>query len=193
MVATTFIGSKVAGVAYICYPATCYLLPTGCLLPMLWKARINNSNNQKGCNVMAPTNDQKEKFIDLRARGYSFDKIAPEIGVSKPTLLKWQEEFKREIANLEFIDFQTLLEQHRLNRRARFEETASLLEKVNKAIEGKDLNSERLKDLLKMKEGLEESLGKLKRGSIAYTGIIEKEDTFLPLDGEETEITLNLD
>ena len=142
---------------------------------------------------MAPTNDQKEKFIDLRARGYSFDKIAPEIGVSKPTLLKWQEEFKREIANLEFIDFQTLLEQHRLNRRARFEETASLLEKVNKAIEGKDLNSERLKDLLKMKEGLEESLGKLKRGSIAYTGIIEKEDTFLPLDGEETEITLNLD
>jgi len=140
---------------------------------------------------MAPTKDEQEKFIELRARGYSFDKIATEIGVSKPTLIKWQEEFSKEIANLEFIDFQSILERHRLNRRARFEETASLLEKVNKAIDGKGLCVERLKDLLKMKETLEESLEKLKRESTAYTGV--KESTFPDFGIKTQEKTLKLD
>jgi transposase-like protein len=40
----------------------------------------------------------KEKFIQLRAKGFSFDKIAKEISTSKPTLLKWSEEFEGEIA-----------------------------------------------------------------------------------------------
>jgi transposase len=140
---------------------------------------------------MAPTKDEQEKFIELRARGYSFDKIATEIGVSKPTLIKWQEEFSKEIANLEFIDFQSILEQHRLNRRARVEEIASQLEKVIKAIEAKDLSTESLKDLLKMKDGLEESLEKMKRGSIAYTGV--KESTFPDFGIKTQEKTLKLD
>jgi transposase len=33
--------------------------------------------------------DQKEQFIELRAKGVSYDEIAKEIGVSKPTLIKW--------------------------------------------------------------------------------------------------------
>jgi transposase len=141
---------------------------------------------------MAPTKDEQEKFIELRARGYSFDKIAAEIGVSKPTLLKWQDEFKKEIATIEFTESQALLENHRLNRRARIESTASQLEKVIKAIEAKDLSTESLKDLLKMKDGLEESLEKLKTGSIAYTGIIEHTNILKCFD-EATEKTLKLD
>ena len=39
----------------------------------------------------------KEKFIQLRAKGLSFDKIAKQIKISKPTLLKWSEEFEKEI------------------------------------------------------------------------------------------------
>ena len=45
----------------------------------------------------------KEKFIELRARGLSFNKIAEEIEVSKPTLLKWSSEFSEEIANRRFL------------------------------------------------------------------------------------------
>ena len=47
---------------------------------------------------------QKEKFIQLRAKGLSFDKISKEINTSKPTLLKWSEELEGEIANLAYLE-----------------------------------------------------------------------------------------
>jgi len=119
---------------------------------------------------MAHTQEEQERFIELRAKGFSFEKIAAEIGVSKPTLIKWQVEFDKQIANIEFIEVQALLEQHRLNRRAKIEETAIQLEKVIKAIEDKDLNNESLKDLLRMKFDLEETLEKHTGVCKAYTG-----------------------
>jgi hypothetical protein len=42
----------------------------------------------------------KAQFIDLRARGWSYDKIARHTGISKPTLLKWGREFADDIENL---------------------------------------------------------------------------------------------
>lgn len=39
----------------------------------------------------------KENFIRLRAEGFSFDKIAAEMGISKPTLIKWNQEFSKEV------------------------------------------------------------------------------------------------
>ncbi len=38
-----------------------------------------------------------EKFIELRALGYTFDEIVSEIKVSKPTLIKWGKEYKNQI------------------------------------------------------------------------------------------------
>jgi transposase len=29
------------------------------------------------------------RFIFLRSQGWSYDRITPELGVSKPTLIKW--------------------------------------------------------------------------------------------------------
>lgn len=41
--------------------------------------------------------DKIESFIELRAHGKTYDEITAEIGVSKPTLVKWNREFKGEI------------------------------------------------------------------------------------------------
>jgi hypothetical protein len=38
-----------------------------------------------------------EKFIELRALGYTFDEIVIELKVSKPTLIKWGKEYETHI------------------------------------------------------------------------------------------------
>lgn len=40
----------------------------------------------------------------------SFVKISPEIGVSKPTLIKWNQEFDKEIENRRFLAAEELIE-----------------------------------------------------------------------------------
>lgn len=38
------------------------------------------------------SNSEREKFVDLRANGIFYDKISQEMGISKPTLIKWGKE-----------------------------------------------------------------------------------------------------
>ena len=38
-----------------------------------------------------------ERFIELRSEGNTFDEIAEVLKVSKPTLIKWSREYKKEI------------------------------------------------------------------------------------------------
>ena len=52
---------------------------------------------------MAKTTEEIEKFIELRAQGFSFDKIAEEIGTSKPTLLKWSSQYGRELEQAQYF------------------------------------------------------------------------------------------
>ena len=46
----------------------------------------------------------KERFIELRAKGWSFDKIAKEIGKAKQTLIDWSKELQDEIANRKALE-----------------------------------------------------------------------------------------
>ncbi len=41
--------------------------------------------------------EKKQQFIELRAVGISFEKISKQIGVSKPTLIKWNPELQPQI------------------------------------------------------------------------------------------------
>ena len=50
-----------------------------------------------GANMKTIT--EKNEFIELRSKGLSYNKIAEKMKVSKPTLLKWGQEFKRHIRN----------------------------------------------------------------------------------------------
>ena len=46
------------------------------------------------------TEETKNRFIELRALGLSYDKIAAETGVNKRTLMEWNREFADEIHDL---------------------------------------------------------------------------------------------
>ena len=54
--------------------------------------------------------DIKERFIELRAKGYSFEKIAKELGKAKQTLIDWSKELQDEIANVKALELEALYE-----------------------------------------------------------------------------------
>jgi hypothetical protein len=65
--------------------------------------------------------------VILRGQGKSFEAIAQELGISKPTLLKWQGELFDQIKEQEFYEVQQLTEMYQVTRRERFETIAKLL------------------------------------------------------------------
>lgn len=70
---------------------------------------------------------EAEKFIELRAKGFSFDKIAEETGISKPTLLKWNKEYMEHIEEAQYFELQNLLFQYGVMRRNRIEVISEML------------------------------------------------------------------
>jgi len=76
---------------------------------------------------MTKTIEEAEKFIELRAKGLSFDKIAEETGVSKPTLLKWNKVYMEHIEEAQYFELQNLLFQYGVMRRNRIEVISEML------------------------------------------------------------------
>ena len=60
------------------------------------------------------TTELREKFIQLRAKGWSFDKIAKELGKAKQTLINWSKELQDEIANRKALELEALYESYYL-------------------------------------------------------------------------------
>lgn len=56
------------------------------------------------------------KFIELRAFGCIMLKISNEIGVSKPTLIKWLKKFENEIENTRSIEIESIKEKFNVSR-----------------------------------------------------------------------------
>ena len=65
--------------------------------------------------------ETKERFIELRAKGWSFDKIAKEIGKAKQTLIDWSKELQDEIANRKALELEALYESYYLMRENRLQ------------------------------------------------------------------------
>ena len=86
------------------------------------------------------TLETKNKFIELRAKGYSFDKIAKELGIAKQTLIDWSKEFKNQIANLKAFELEVLQEKYFLSKKNRLETFGSLLGSIKKEIINRDLS-----------------------------------------------------
>ena len=135
----------------------------------------------------------KEKFIDMRMEGCSFDKIAKELNNSKITLIQWNKELKKEISNLEFLKYQGLLEKHKLTQTAKVEYLMEAIEKVKRALQEKDYNKLSVRDLVKLLEKLENDLKQETQNIKYYTGdFIKIDSTLTSLFGTEEEITIDL-
>lgn len=82
----------------------------------------------------------KEKFIELRAKSWSFDKIAKELGKAKQTLIDWSKELQDEIANRKALELEALYEKYFLLRESRLQTFGAMLTKIKKEIERRDLS-----------------------------------------------------
>lgn len=74
--------------------------------------------------------EEKQKFVQLRAVGMSFDRIAQETGISKPTLLKFQAELKEEIQEQQYYELENIVNHFSVERRNRFQAMACLLSRA---------------------------------------------------------------
>ena len=134
-------------------------------------------------------NDKQKKFLILRADGLSFDKIAKELKVSKPTLIQWSRLFQEDIQDLQFQDMRDLKEQYSYDKKSQYEELLKQLKLFNKAIEDADLTSATIKDLHLIRNDINFKLEQIeKRTTYINTGL----ETTCSVTGNKEIVTIKL-
>jgi hypothetical protein len=83
----------------------------------------------------------QQRFVSLRAEGWSFARIADEIKVSKPTLINWSRKFQFDIQNLRAINIESLNEKWLLTREARVSALGEQLKKLEAELAKRDVTS----------------------------------------------------
>lgn len=128
------------------------------------------------------TQETKEKFIELRAKGLSFKKIAKKLGVSKHTLINWSKDLKMEIANLKAIELEALYEKYYLTEKRRIELFGEKLKEIKEELDNRDfreISTEKLLDLIlkyhtKLKEEYEPLVLKRKKELPSMKDLLKK-------------------
>ena len=106
---------------------------------------IDNKNNTDGLGK----EEQKSRFIHLRAKGYSYAKIAKELKVSTSTLTNWNQELQEEIAQAKAMELEALQEEYFILKEGRIRLLGEQLKAIQDEISGRDLSkvsTERLMD-----------------------------------------------
>ena len=132
-------------------------------------------------DLIMKNQETKEKFIQLRAEGYSYNSIAQKLGVSKTTLLKWNVELKDEVNNAQCYYYQSLAEKFKLAKQQRINILLKELKKVNEALDKKDYDELSVKDLFNIQEKLETKLQKELSDMKLRTGEHEGDSMLIPL------------
>jgi DNA-binding XRE family transcriptional regulator len=97
------------------------------------------------------TMDKKQQFIELRAQGLSYDKIAQKLEVSKQTLINWSKDFELMIRNLKAIALETLQEEFCATKEKRIRIIGETLKAMKEEFSKRDLAklpTEKLLDFL---------------------------------------------
>jgi IS30 family transposase len=93
----------------------------------------------------------KEKFIDLRAQGYSYDKIAKQLNKAKQTLIEWNKDLQGVIAERRAYELEALYEAYKITKEGRLRNLGETLNRLRDEIARRDLSevpTEKLLDLL---------------------------------------------
>lgn len=89
----------------------------------------------------------KERFVEFRAKGWSFSRISKELAISKATLIAWSKELALEVRNRRELEREALLEQVSLTHEARIQFIGELVTKLRQELLARNLTnvpSERL-------------------------------------------------
>lgn len=123
------------------------------------------------------TADKKLAFIRLRAEGKSYETIAKELEISKPTCCNWNKELSDKITALKQEQLEELYEAFHMAKAARIEHLGEQLNAIDAAISKKDLTeipADKLLELrLKYQKALkDEYLEPLDAGEDTTKGIL---------------------
>lgn len=94
--------------------------------------------------------EQKNRFVHLRAKGLSYAKIAKELKVSTSTLTNWNQELLEEIAKAKAMELEALQEEYFMLKEGRIRLLGGQLKTIQEEISGRDLSkvsTERLMEL----------------------------------------------
>jgi hypothetical protein len=95
--------------------------------------------------------DKQKKFIELRGKNWSLQRIADEIKVNKSTLIKWNKDFKYEVSNVHHLELEALYEQHKMTTEHQIKYLGELQEKLLTELKNRDLTdvkSDKILDML---------------------------------------------
>jgi hypothetical protein len=140
---------------------------------------------------MAISIKQKEKFIELRAQGLSFDSISEKLKISKPTLIKLQTELGGEISKLSYLMYDALIEKYKLTQMQKVEGLSKQLKKVNDELDKKDFTQLTIKELILIRDKYQSELSQLLEDCNYRTGEFIK-NISNGIDLGDTEITIPL-
>jgi hypothetical protein len=99
-----------------------------------------------------------QRFIELRVQEWSFDRIARELNVSKPTLIAWSRKHQHTIANLSAIERENRLNQILASSEERMRKLGEQLKAAEVELAKRDLTSLSTGRLLTHIEGLRRQL-----------------------------------
>jgi len=95
--------------------------------------------------------EQQQEFIGLRAKGWSYRKIAKRLKVSATTLTNWARLFEQEIASLKALELEALQESYYMAKEARIRMLGDQLKSIRAELGKRDLSevpTDRLLELL---------------------------------------------
>ena len=92
----------------------------------------------------------KAQFIELRAKGLSYQKIAKRLKVSKSTLANWSAELEGEIASLRAMELEALYERYYLTKEARIKLLGDQLRAIQAELKTRSLDQVSTEKLLEM-------------------------------------------
>ena len=84
--------------------------------------------------------ETKSKFVELRAKGWSFDRIANELNVSKSALIDWGKELELDIRSLKAIELESLQERFYMRKAQRIELFGEKLQAIKSELDKRDLS-----------------------------------------------------
>lgn len=131
--------------------------------------------------------DVRNRFVELRASGWSFARIAAEIGVSKPTLIKWSQEEYAALDLERFCRAEEFAERLGLLRQKRMETFGALLARARAELETRDFSGVPTERLLALTLALERRVGEELAGIRYVAGGVD--GLFEQLDGLKLELS----
>ena len=124
----------------------------------------------------------QNQFVELRAKGNSYDRIAKTLGVSKATLLKWSQDLSLEINNERNVAMDAIYEKHKLAKQHQMEMLGLQLGKVREELEKRDLSEVSTDKLVAMQLKL---LDAINNNGVNVTFKAEVDDWAMTLTKEE--------